>query len=63
MRNKAILSLLWVRNVSTEEASEAVDSVFEKCYNDREPLGRIPRRNSRDPQRMYAEARLFGYIS
>ncbi|XP_037059798.1 mitochondrial inner membrane protease ATP23 homolog [Peromyscus leucopus] len=36
-----VLSILAVRNISREEAQKAVDDVFESCFNDREPYGRI----------------------
>ncbi|ERE90551.1 putative inner membrane protease ATP23 like protein [Cricetulus griseus] len=42
VRDRAVLSILAVRNISREEAQKAVDDVFESCFNDREPFGRIP---------------------
>nr|XP_004652833.2 mitochondrial inner membrane protease ATP23 homolog [Jaculus jaculus] len=42
VRDRAILSILAVRNISKEEAQKAVDDVFESCFNDLEPFGRIP---------------------
>ncbi|XP_023423446.1 mitochondrial inner membrane protease ATP23 homolog isoform X3 [Cavia porcellus] len=42
VRDRAILSILAVRNVSKEIAEKAVDEVFESCFNDHEPFGRIP---------------------
>ncbi|KAK2493919.1 hypothetical protein MC885_014370 [Smutsia gigantea] len=42
VRNRAILSILAVRNISKEVAQKAVDEVFESCFNDHEPFGRIP---------------------
>jgi inner membrane protease ATP23 len=42
VRDRAVLSILAVRNVSREEAQKAVDEVFQTCFNDREPFGRIP---------------------
>ncbi|XP_057613950.1 mitochondrial inner membrane protease ATP23 homolog isoform X1 [Chionomys nivalis] len=42
VRDRAALSILAVRNISREEAQKAVDDVFESCFNDREPFGRIP---------------------
>ncbi|XP_075407475.1 mitochondrial inner membrane protease ATP23 homolog isoform X1 [Tenrec ecaudatus] len=42
VRDRAILSILAVRNVSREVAQKAVDEVFESCFNDLEPFGRIP---------------------
>ena len=32
-----------VRDISKEEADAAVDRVFDKCYHDWDPIGRIPR--------------------
>ena len=40
MRRSAALSLQTVRNISEMEAYGAVDTVFNKCYNDLEPFGR-----------------------
>ncbi|XP_012873898.1 PREDICTED: mitochondrial inner membrane protease ATP23 homolog [Dipodomys ordii] len=42
VRDRAILSILAVRNISREIAEKAVDEVFESCFNDHEPFGRIP---------------------
>ena len=40
VKQKAVLSVLAVRNVGKEEAERIVDSVFESCYADLEPAGR-----------------------
>ena len=40
--DRAIRSILAVRNISKEVAQKAVDEVFEPCFNDHEPFGRIP---------------------
>ena len=61
VRRKALMAVLTVRNISQEEGMAAIDRVFERCYNDLEPFGRIPRRKSRDPQRILTEAFLYGY--
>ncbi|CAB3379354.1 Hypothetical predicted protein [Cloeon dipterum] len=61
VRTKAIASVKAVRNVTDEQAAEAVDSVFEKCYKDLEPIGRRMRRNSYDMHRAYYEGRRYGY--
>ena len=50
-----------VRNISSEAAMEIVNSVFDKCYNDLEPVGRIPRKASRDPHRALIEGQMYGY--
>nr|XP_030722312.1 mitochondrial inner membrane protease ATP23 homolog isoform X3 [Globicephala melas] len=42
VRDRAIRSILAVRNISKEVAQKAVDEVFESCFNDHEPFGRIP---------------------
>lgn len=61
VKNKALQSVLMVRNVPREKAMEIVDSVFDKCYNDMEPVGRRPRKNSRDPDRALLEGQFYGY--
>ena len=43
-------------------AKEAVENVFSKCYNDREPIGRNCK-NQSDWDRAYEERYLFGYDS
>lgn len=45
VRDRAILSILAVRSISKEVAQKAVDEVFESCFNDHEPFGRIPHNN------------------
>ncbi|XP_076229792.1 mitochondrial inner membrane protease ATP23 homolog [Nomia melanderi] len=62
VKDKAMKSILAVRNVTEDAAREAVNRVFEKCYNDLEPVGRRIRRNSDDMERAYAEAPLYGYF-
>ncbi|CAK9801281.1 Mitochondrial inner membrane protease ATP23 homolog [Anthophora quadrimaculata] len=59
--NKAIRSILAVQNVSEEKAVESVARVFDRCYNDLEPIGRRIRRNSEDMKKAYCEAPLYGY--
>lgn len=61
VKKRAVDSVLAVRNVSTEEAKVAVDSVFEKCYADLEPIGRRIRRNSDDIRKAYMERGSLGY--
>lgn len=61
VKTKALCSVLAVRKVTAEEALDAVNRVFDKCYNDLEPIGRRVRRNSTDMQRAYLEAPLYGY--
>lgn len=47
--------------VTKREARIAVNSVFQKCYNDLEPIGRRCRRKSRDPERAYLDRYKYGY--
>lgn len=61
VKTKALASVLAVRKVSAEEAIEAVERVFPKCYNDLEPVGRRLRRNSMDMYRAYMEGPMYGY--
>ncbi|KAG7153413.1 Mitochondrial inner membrane protease ATP23-like [Homarus americanus] len=43
------------------EAREVVDRVFDRCYNDLEPIGRRIRRNSLDMHKAYKERYAYGY--
>ena len=52
MRDRAIRSILAVRKVSRETAEKAVDEVFDACFNDLEPFGRIPHSKT-DAKRAY----------
>ncbi|XP_054006307.1 mitochondrial inner membrane protease ATP23 homolog [Hylaeus anthracinus] len=61
VKDKAIKSILAVRNVSEDKAREAVQRVFHRCYNDLEPVGRRLRRNSLDMDKAYLEGPLYGY--
>lgn len=63
VKKKALMSVMLVREISEAEARRVVDRVFDRCYADREPFGRIPRRNSRDPHLMLAEGELYGYCN
>ncbi|XP_070976982.1 mitochondrial inner membrane protease ATP23 homolog isoform X3 [Oncorhynchus clarkii lewisi] len=42
VRGRALRSILAVRKVSREEAEKVVDEVFDTCFNDHAPFGRIP---------------------
>ncbi|KAG8577721.1 hypothetical protein GDO81_010274 [Engystomops pustulosus] len=42
VRDRAVRSIVAARKFSQETAEKAVDEVFESCFNDREPFGRIP---------------------
>lgn len=57
-----MLSVLAVRDISREEALAAVERVFDKCYNDLEPVGRRIRRNSLDIEKAYRERYHYGYM-
>ncbi|XP_045608980.1 mitochondrial inner membrane protease ATP23 homolog isoform X2 [Procambarus clarkii] len=61
VKTKAALSVMAVRQVSEKVAREAVDRVFDRCYNDLEPIGRRIRRNSLDMHKAYMDRYAFGY--
>lgn len=61
VKNKALASILAVRKVSKEDAIDAVERVFSRCYPDLEPIGRRLRRGSEDMFKAYAEASYYGY--
>ncbi|XP_044133020.1 mitochondrial inner membrane protease ATP23 homolog isoform X3 [Bufo gargarizans] len=42
VRDRSLRSILAVRQISREAAEKAVDDVFQSCFNDYEPFGRIP---------------------
>ena len=50
-----------VKKVSEQEARSVIDKVFDKCYKDLEPFGRIPRRASNDYLKAYQERFVYGY--
>uniref|UniRef100_A0A6G1RMF8 Mitochondrial inner membrane protease ATP23 n=1 Tax=Hypotaenidia okinawae TaxID=2861861 RepID=A0A6G1RMF8_9GRUI len=54
VRERAIRSILAVRKVSKETAEKAVDEVFDACFNDLEPFGRIPHSKT-DAKRAYKD--------
>lgn len=57
----ATQSLIAVKMISEEEALRVVNSVFDKCYNDKEPYGRIPQRKCGNMEQIISEGKLFGY--
>ncbi|XP_034171774.1 mitochondrial inner membrane protease ATP23 homolog [Osmia lignaria lignaria] len=61
VQDKAVRSVVAIKNVSQDVAKEAVMQVFDKCYNDLEPVGRRIRRNSLDMKKAYLEGPLYGY--
>ncbi|XP_077401306.1 mitochondrial inner membrane protease ATP23 homolog [Vanacampus margaritifer] len=42
VRDRALRSILAVRKISRQEAEKIVDEVFDTCFNDHAPFGRIP---------------------
>ncbi|XP_076862557.1 mitochondrial inner membrane protease ATP23 homolog [Brachyhypopomus gauderio] len=42
VRNRAVRSILAVRKISREKAEKVVDEVFDSCFHDHTPFGRIP---------------------
>ncbi|XP_060065607.1 mitochondrial inner membrane protease ATP23 homolog [Ylistrum balloti] len=48
VRGHAMFSLMMSRNLSQEKALEAIDRVWDRCYNDLEPIGRRCRHNVND---------------
>ncbi|XP_014296505.1 mitochondrial inner membrane protease ATP23 homolog [Microplitis demolitor] len=61
VKRRAMLSVLAARGVTIEEATAAVERVFNKCYNDMEPIGRRIKRGTDDMDKALYEAPLFGY--
>ncbi|XP_036977289.1 mitochondrial inner membrane protease ATP23 homolog isoform X1 [Acanthopagrus latus] len=45
VRGRALRSILAVRSIGREEAEKIVDEVFDTCFNDHTPFGRIPHDN------------------
>ena len=42
MKERAVKSMLCVRNITKKEAEDTVESVFDACFNDTDPFERIP---------------------
>ncbi|CAL1539910.1 unnamed protein product [Lymnaea stagnalis] len=59
VKNKALQSIMLVRNVTKLEAMTIVDEVFDRCYNDTEPFGRRCFKNLGRAQRALDEARNY----
>lgn len=49
-------------NLSKDEAFSVINKVFDKCYNDLEPIGRRLRKNSTDMDRAYKERYHYRYV-
>ncbi|XP_060566415.1 mitochondrial inner membrane protease ATP23 homolog [Ruditapes philippinarum] len=62
VKRKAMTSIMVVRNVTEQEASDAVDKVFNRCYNDLEPFGRRIRKGTDDDEKSLKEGILYGYM-
>ncbi|KAI5094175.1 mitochondrial inner membrane protease ATP23 homolog isoform X3 [Silurus meridionalis] len=54
VRDRAMRSILAVRKISRDEAMKTVDQVFDSCYSDHEPFGRIPH-SKKDAQFAYRD--------
>ncbi|XP_063783436.1 mitochondrial inner membrane protease ATP23 homolog isoform X2 [Pseudophryne corroboree] len=54
VRGRAVQSIVAARKFSQETAEKAVDDVFDSCFNDREPFGRIPH-NKAEAKMAYRE--------
>jgi inner membrane protease ATP23 len=62
VKQKAVASLLGsFPDMPQKEGWRITDQVFDRCYNDLEPVGRRVRARSDDPQRAYRERFLYGY--
>ncbi|XP_073507960.1 mitochondrial inner membrane protease ATP23 homolog isoform X3 [Phyllobates terribilis] len=59
VRDRAVRSIVAARKFSQETAEKAVDEVFDSCFNDREPFGRIPH-NTAEANMAYKEFRNRG---
>ncbi|CAG2101341.1 unnamed protein product [Medioppia subpectinata] len=64
VKSKAVGSIMAARkDLSPDEAWSIVDKVFDKCYNDLEPLGRRLRANSKDMEWVYRDRFHYNYDS
>ena len=64
MRRKAIDTLAATGRVDDEKATKIVDSVFDRCYNDLEPVGRRYAQGMQKiskQERCYKERHIYGY--
>ena len=61
VKNKAYISVMTARNVTSEEARAAVERTFPKCYPDMEPIGRRIRPRSTDMYKALNEGPYYGY--
>ena len=62
VKQKALVSILASRpELDRRQGSRIIDKVFDKCYNDLEPVGRRIRSRSNDAHRAYRERFLYGY--
>jgi len=42
VKERAVKSMLCVKDISKQEAEDVVNSVFDACFNDTDPFERIP---------------------
>lgn len=62
VKQKALASVLTsFPDLDKRESVRIILKVFDKCYNDLEPVGRRVRARSKDPDRAYRERFLYGY--
>jgi len=62
VKRKALMSIMLARAVDEATATAAVERVFDKCYNDLEPFGRIPKTRTRDYEMAMEEGVYYGYF-
>ncbi len=61
VRRRAYTSVMAVRDVTKEQAMEAIDRVFDRCYNDLEPFGRRFIFHEYEIPLATADGHLFGF--
>ena len=61
MKIKATESVMSAKGLPLEQALASVEKVFPKCYADLEPFGLVPRRNSRDCNKVLYQACFLMY--
>jgi len=62
VKEKAILQLRGMRNISVGDATAVVERVFERCYNDTEPFGRQVRQGPDQEAQALRDGIFFGYL-
>lgn len=64
MRKKAVETLAATGRVDSGRAAKIVDEVFDRCYNDLEPVGRRYAQGMQKisgQERCYRERHIYGY--